>query len=374
MGCLTSAYPSIHKNSEDHGRLPDKHVSKHSQQRLAHVLDSLVHIGNTRVVGSSTRADACAFTGGPQPRWFELTLLWHSEHCAEITLFQHSFWGHRKKKQDLSPSGCLGLVVRTRKHGCGPGHTGQRTRETTKRRCDMMQGHFFFWSIASSGRHQAQGDAVLQVGDARAGGMSIRSGMGASSSSSSMAQSTGLRERTPARCAWRRARHGNGVTRRLVAGGSTVRRELLLHRALAGVDARRVPEKDPSGNTALPSAPRASRASRVRDDGVPTLHVEPICARLRQLRVVLQELEQDDDEVVTPRPETQHCGHEQKQKRNFGQKDRLTKRKKEGTLYYRNISGEGFTLYYSFTLIPKDRRRVNLQALQFYFNSKTIGL
>ena len=54
--------------------------------------------------------------------------------------------------------------------------------------------------------------------------------------------------RAPARCAWRRARHANGVTRRFVAGGSTVRRELLLHdghRALAGVDAGRVPEKDP---------------------------------------------------------------------------------------------------------------------------------
>ena len=60
---------------------------------------------------------------------------------------------------------------------------------------------------------------------------------------------------------------------------------------------------------------------RVRDDGVPVLHVvEPIRARLRQLRVVLQELEQDDVEVVTPRPETQHCGHKQKQKRKFGQK------------------------------------------------------
>ena len=47
---------------------------------------------------------------------------------------------------------------------------------------------------------------------------------------------------------------------------------------------------------------------------VPVLHVEPICTRLRKLRVVLQELEQDDDEVVTPRPETQHCGHEQKTK------------------------------------------------------------
>ena len=32
-------------NSQDHGRLPGKHISKHSQQKLAHVLDSLVHTG-----------------------------------------------------------------------------------------------------------------------------------------------------------------------------------------------------------------------------------------------------------------------------------------------------------------------------------------
>ena len=62
----------------------------------------------------------------------------------------------------------------------------------------------------------------------------------------------------------------------------------------------------------LPPAPRASRALQGLDDGVPVLHVEPVCTRLRKLRVVLQELEQDDDEVVIPRPETQHCGHEQK--------------------------------------------------------------
>ena len=96
---------------------------------------------------------------------------------------------------------------------------------------------------------------------------------------------------------------------------------------------------------------------RVRDDGVPVLHVEKIRARLRKLRVVLQELEQDDDEVVTPRPETQHCGHEQKQKRKVGQKGRLTKNKKEGTLlqeYFRR----GIYFYYSFKLIPKNRRRV----------------
>ena len=105
------------------------------------------------------------------------------------------------------------------------------------------------------------------------------------------------------------------------------------------------------------------------------LQVEPIPARLRQLRVVVQEIEQDDDEVVTPRPDPRHCGHEQKQKRKFGQKGRLTKEKKrEVTFYYRNISGEELIFYYIFKLIPKNRRRVKLQALQFYINSKTIGL
>ena len=47
---------------------------------------------------------------------------------------------------------------------------------------------------------------------------------------------------------------------------------------------------------------------------------------------------------------------------------------KEGPFYDRNISGEEFIFYYSFKLIQKNRRRVKLQTLQFYFNSKTIGL
>ena len=45
----------------------------------------------------------------------------------------------------------------------------------------------------------------------------------------------------------------------------------------------------------------------VRRHYVPVLHVEPVPARLRQLRVVVQELEQDDVEVVTPRPQPQHA-------------------------------------------------------------------
>ena len=60
---------------------------------------------------------------------------------------------------------------------------------------------------------------------------------------------------------------------------------------------------------------------RVWDDGVPVLHVEPIRARLRKLRVVLRELEQDDVEVVTPRRETQHCGHEQNKSANLVTRD-----------------------------------------------------
>ena len=49
-------------------------------------------------------------------------------------------------------------------------------------------------------------------------------------------------------------------------------------------------------------------------------------------------------------------------------------KKKEETFYYRNISGEGIILHYSFILIEKNRRRVKLQSLQFYINSKTIKL
>ena len=69
------------------------------------------------------------------------------------------------------------------------------------------------------------------------------------------------------------------------------------------------------------SAQSVTRIARYGDDGVPVLHVEPIRARLRQLRVVVQELEQDSDEVVNPRQETQHCGHEQNKSANLGKRD-----------------------------------------------------
>ena len=114
---------------------------------------------------------------------------------------------------------------------------------------------------------------------------------------------------------------------------------------------------------------------RVRDDGVPVLHVEPIPARLRQLRVVVQELEQDAVQAVTPRPEPQHAAMSDVR---LGIKPteraiHCTK-KKEGTFNYRNISTEGIILHCSFILIQKIRNRVKLQILQFYINSKKFKL
>ena len=52
----------------------------------------------------------------------------------------------------------------------------------------------------------------------------------------------------------------------------------------------------------------------------------------------------------------------------------LLKKKEEGTFHYRNIFGEGIIFYNSFISIQKNRRRVKLQALQFYINSNTIDL
>ena len=59
-------------------------------RKLTHVLNSLVRTAKQQgAVGTSTRAGVCAFTGDPQPRLFEFTSIWHSVHCAEITLCQH---------------------------------------------------------------------------------------------------------------------------------------------------------------------------------------------------------------------------------------------------------------------------------------------
>ena len=78
---------------------------------------------------------------------------------------------------------------------------------------------------------------------------------------------------------------------------------------------------------------------RVRDDGVPVLHVEPLRARLRQLRVVVQELEQDDDEVVTPRAQSWAKGATERAIHR-------TKKKNE-TCNFKKMSREKF-FHYSF--------------------------
>ena len=62
------------------------------------------------------------------------------------------------------------------------------------------------------------------------------------------------------------------------------------------------------------------------------------------------------------------------QHRTLGQKGRLTKNKKGGIFLIQEYFGRGIYFYYSLKLIPKNRRRLKLQALQFYINSKTIEL
>ena len=56
-----------------------------------------------------------------------------------------------------------------------------------------------------------------------------------------------------------------------------------------------------------PERPERHTHRGLRHDSVPALHVEPIHARLRQLRIVIQEFEQDDVEVVAQRPESKHA-------------------------------------------------------------------
>ena len=52
----------------------------------------------------------------------------------------------------------------------------------------------------------------------------------------------------------------------------------------------------------------------------------------------------------------------------------LPSSKKRGNCLLQEYFRRGIYFYYSFKLIPKNRRRVKLQSSQFYINSKTIGL
>ena len=103
--------------------------------------------------------------------------LHHSDIQGEITLCQHFFEAIAKKKRPSCH--CLGAWAGHFEQR----HTGQRTRETTEGRCDMMQGQFFFgrWLLLVATRRRAMQRSKLDIGRADAGGMSIISGSGGAS-------------------------------------------------------------------------------------------------------------------------------------------------------------------------------------------------
>ena len=154
-------------NSQDHGRLPVEYISKHSPSHSAYSQDHgrlpAVHVSKHSHKNLHTCWTPWSARGktGESLKHHESPPKKCVKHCAEITLCQHFLRPPQRNTKVCHCLGCLGLVVR--KHGCGPGHTGQ-TRETTERRCDMMVVvHFCKDSAWSSAAHEAQSDAVLQV-------------------------------------------------------------------------------------------------------------------------------------------------------------------------------------------------------------------
>ena len=103
-------------------------------RQLAHVLDSLVRTATEKglwarppmlapVPSQAIPSRACL-----NSRHSDIQDTPQKSQCVK------TFLRPSKKKQGLSLSGCLGLVVGTWKHGCGPGHAGRPTHETTERR------------------------------------------------------------------------------------------------------------------------------------------------------------------------------------------------------------------------------------------------
>ena len=109
-------------------------------------------------------------------------------------------------------------MVRTWKHGCGPGHTRQPTRGTTERDAEMRCKWQFFWRrqrgpapyTRRSAMHRSKSD--IGGADAGAAGMSISSGSrGGSAMPSSLTplpwpSPRGLQERVLARSVSRTTR------------------------------------------------------------------------------------------------------------------------------------------------------------------------
>ena len=134
VGCLASAYPSIHqlttlKLSRSLSVARRAHIQAFAQ-KLADVLDSMVHAGNTRAVGTSTRADACACAGDPQPR--ACLNLHHPDiqGTAQKSPCVNTFLRPSRKKRRPSRH-CLGAWAGdTEQRHTGNGHVRQQ-RDTT---------------------------------------------------------------------------------------------------------------------------------------------------------------------------------------------------------------------------------------------------
>ena len=75
VGCRLCAYPSTHVENLKITSVARRAHLQAIVQTLSVMLDSMVHAGDTRAVGTSTRADACACAGVPQPRLCEFTSL-----------------------------------------------------------------------------------------------------------------------------------------------------------------------------------------------------------------------------------------------------------------------------------------------------------
>ena len=103
--------------SQDRGRLPDKHIFQAFAQKLAHVLASLVRTAKEKgAVGTSTRADACAFTSDPQLSSYRRRFK-TGENREKLAHMRTMIERHKTNPFfGLSLFGSLGLVVRTWKH------------------------------------------------------------------------------------------------------------------------------------------------------------------------------------------------------------------------------------------------------------------
>ena len=93
---------------------------------------------------------------------------------------------------------------------------------------------------------------------------------------------------------------------------------------------------------------------------------EPIPARLRQLRVVIQELDKDDVQVVTPRPEP-HMSTRPKQKRKVGRKGRLNIASNKKICKCKKMSQVRF-FHYGFNEFQKVPHQIT--NITVYINSK----